>query len=133
MHSAEILLAVTNSDEANLMADIISSSTKKLARLRDADYDGYHDNFREPAPAIDTVINPEIEVVKTIDRLMRVPGAVDVAEFADVHHRDRAGRQPAAICSQFHFAAYLPRKGHLCHIDQRGAGSGHGSGGPGNI
>ena len=87
LKSAEILLAVTNSDEANLVAclvaNIISPATKKLARLRDADFDGYHDHFREHAPAIDTVINPEIEVVKTIDRLMRVPGAVDVAEFAD--------------------------------------------------
>jgi trk system potassium uptake protein TrkA len=29
------------------------------------------------------LINPEIEVVKTIDRLMSVPGAADVGEFAD--------------------------------------------------
>lgn len=87
LKSADILLAVTNSDEANLVAclvaNIISPSTKKLARIRDANFDGYHGHFREHAPHIDTVINPEIEVVKTIDRLMRVPGAVDVGEFAD--------------------------------------------------
>ena len=84
---AEILLAVTDSDETNLtaclIANIISPSTLKLARLRDADYDDYHDTFRDHAPHIDTLINPEIEVVKTIDRLMSVPGAVDVGEFAD--------------------------------------------------
>ncbi len=84
---AEILLAVTDSDETNLtaclVANIISPSTLKLARLRDADYDDYHDTFRDHAPHIDTLINPEIEVVKTIDRLMSVPGAVDVGEFAD--------------------------------------------------
>lgn len=87
LKEAEILLAVTDSDETNLVAclvaNIISPSTKKLARLRDADYDAYYDTFREYAPHIDTVINPEIEVVKTIDRLMSVPGAVDVGEFAD--------------------------------------------------
>jgi len=87
LESAEIFLAVTNSDETNLVsclvADIISPSTKKLARIRDADYDDYHENFRKYAPHIDTVINPEIEVVKTIDRLMSVPGAADVGEFAD--------------------------------------------------
>lgn len=87
LKEAEILLAVTDSDETNLVAclvaNIISPSTKKLARLRDADYDTYYDTFREYAPYIDTVINPEIEVVKTIDRLMSVPGAVDVGEFAD--------------------------------------------------
>ena len=85
--SAEIMLAVTNSDEANLVAclaaNIISPSTKKLARLRNADYDDYHEIFREKAPHIDTVINPDIEVVKTIYRMMKVPGAVDVGEFAD--------------------------------------------------
>jgi len=87
LKEAEILLAVTDSDETNLVAclvaNIISPSTRKLARLRDADYDTYYDTFREYAPYIDTVINPEIEVVKTIDRLMSVPGAVDVGEFAD--------------------------------------------------
>lgn len=87
IRKAEILLAVTDSDEVNLVAclitDMLSSSTKKLARLRDADHDAYHIDFRDHAPHIDTVINPEIEVVKTIDRLMSVPGAVDVGEFAD--------------------------------------------------
>ena len=84
---AEILLAVTDSDETNLVAclvaNLISPSTKKLARIRNADYDEYHDTFRDYAPHIDTVINPEIEVVKTIDLLMSVPGAVEVDEFAD--------------------------------------------------
>jgi trk system potassium uptake protein TrkA len=84
---AEILLAVTDSDEANLVAclvaNMLSPATKKLARIRDAGFDDYHQNFKDAAPHIDTVINPEIEVVKTIQRLMRVPGAVDVGEFAE--------------------------------------------------
>ncbi|NNF98070.1 MAG: Trk system potassium transporter TrkA [Desulfobacteraceae bacterium] len=84
---AEILLAVTDSDEINLVAclvsGILSASTKKLARIRGADFDAYHETFRENAPHIDMVINPEIEVVKTIDRLMAVPGAADVSEFAE--------------------------------------------------
>lgn len=84
---AEILLAVTNSDEINLVAclaaDLISSSTKKLARIRNAAFDAYHNAFCENAPHIDTIINPEIELIKTIDRLMSVPDAVDVGEFAE--------------------------------------------------
>jgi trk system potassium uptake protein len=87
IHETEIMLAVTDSDEVNLvaclMADTLSPNTKKLARLRGADFDRYHDVFRNHAPHIDTVINPEIEVVRTIHRLMRVPGAVDVGEFAN--------------------------------------------------
>jgi trk/ktr system potassium uptake protein len=85
--SAEILLAVTDSDEANLVAclvaNMLSPSTKKLARVRDSDFDQYHNHFRENSPHIDTIINPEIEVVKTIESMMRVPGAADVGEFAD--------------------------------------------------
>jgi len=84
---AEVLLAVTNSDETNLVAclvaNIISPYTKKLARVRNADFDKYHATFRDHAPHIDTLINPEIEVVKTIDRLMSMPGAVDVGKFAN--------------------------------------------------
>ncbi|MDL1968534.1 MAG: Trk system potassium transporter TrkA [Deltaproteobacteria bacterium] len=84
---AEILLAVTNSDETNLVAclvaNIISPYTKKLARIRNADFDKYHAIFRDHAPHIDTLINPEIEVVKTIDRLMHMPGAVDVGTFVN--------------------------------------------------
>lgn len=84
---AEILLAVTDSDEVNLVAclvaNMLSPATKKLARLRNSDFDPYHSTFSIEAPHIDTVINPEIEVVKTIIQLMKVPGAVDVNQFAD--------------------------------------------------
>jgi trk system potassium uptake protein TrkA len=87
IRNAEVLLAVTDSDEANLVAclvaNMLSPSTQKLARVRDGDFDRYHDHFRKNAPHIDTIINPEIEVVKTIEGLMSVPGAADVGEFAD--------------------------------------------------
>ena len=67
IRDAEIILAVTNSDEVNLVAclvaDIISPSTKKLARIRNADFDNYHENFREAAPHIDTIINPHVFIV----------------------------------------------------------------------
>jgi trk system potassium uptake protein len=87
IRDAEILLAVTDRDETNLvaclMADIISPAIKKLARIRSVDFDPFHETFREFSPRIDTIINPEVEVVNTIERLMSVPGAVDVSEFAD--------------------------------------------------
>jgi len=87
IQEAEIMLAVTDSDEVNLVACMIanslSASTQKLARIRQADFDNYHDHFRTHAPNIDTVINPETEVVKMIIKLMRIPGAIDIGEFAD--------------------------------------------------
>ncbi len=85
IREAEILLAVTDSDETNLIAclmtDLLSSSTKKLARIRNADFDDYHEVFKESAPRIDTIINPEIEVVRSIEQYMSVLGAGDVGEF----------------------------------------------------
>ena len=87
IHSADILLAVTDSDETNLvaclMADMISPTTRKFARIREGDYDRFHDLFRDQSPHIEKVINPEIEVVRTIEQLLSVPGAADVSEFAE--------------------------------------------------
>jgi trk system potassium uptake protein TrkA len=87
IRDAEILLAVTDSDEVNmvacLMADTLSPTIKKLARLRGADFEHYHDALRINAPHINTVINPDVEVVRTIERLMDVPGAVDVGELSN--------------------------------------------------
>ena len=84
---ADILLAVTDSDEVNLaaclFANMISPATKKLARIRSGDYDKYHYAFSQEPLNIDTIINPEIEVVKTIHRLIKVPSAVDIGEFAE--------------------------------------------------
>ncbi len=86
VREAEILLAVTNQDETNLvaclLADVMNPKIKKLARVRNAEYDDLQDQLRTSPPHIDTVINPETEVITTIERLMSVPGAVDVAEFA---------------------------------------------------
>ncbi len=84
--SAGMLLAVTDSDETNLVAclmvDAIAPSTRKIARIRQEDFDAYHDVFRDQAPHIDTIINPEIEVIRSIEHLLSVPGAADVSEFA---------------------------------------------------
>lgn len=85
LKEAEILLTVTDSDETNLVscliADLISPSTKKLARIREGIWDQYYEQFHDNPPRIDGIINPVIEIVKTIEGLLVVPGAVDVGEF----------------------------------------------------
>ncbi|OEU52353.1 MAG: Trk system potassium transport protein TrkA [Desulfobacterales bacterium S3730MH5] len=84
---ADIVLAVTNSDETNLVAslfaNILSPTTIKLARIRSEEYLLYQHALSQDPYRIDVVINPEAEAVKTIERLLQVPGAVDVGEFAD--------------------------------------------------
>jgi trk system potassium uptake protein TrkA len=85
INDTDLLLAVTDSDETNLVACLItnflSPTTKKLARIRNPDFDSYHEQFKNENPHIDTVINPETEVVNTIRKLMDVPGAADVGDF----------------------------------------------------
>ncbi|NVM20321.1 MAG: Trk system potassium transporter TrkA [Desulfobacterales bacterium] len=84
---ADILLAVTNSDETNLVASIfatvLSRTTIKLARIRSEEYLAYHDVLRQDPYNIDVLINPEAEAVRAVEKLLVVPGAVDVGEFAD--------------------------------------------------
>jgi trk system potassium uptake protein TrkA len=54
IREAEIMLAVTDSDEVNLVAclvvDTLSPGTKKLARLRAADFDRYRMRSRPTRP-----------------------------------------------------------------------------------
>jgi len=85
--AADLLLAVTDSDETNLIAclfaGILSPTTIKLARIRGEEYLLYEGALREAPYGIDVLINPEAEAVKTVVRLLQVPGAVDVGEFAE--------------------------------------------------
>jgi trk system potassium uptake protein TrkA len=87
IEEADMLLAVTDSDEINLTAclvtNLLSPNTKKLARIRNTDFDRFHEIFKTQIPHIDTIINPEIEVVKTIRRLVDIPQALDIGAFAD--------------------------------------------------
>ena len=84
---ADILLAVTDSDETNLVSafftSLLSPTTVKLARIRGEEYLSYQDILTQEPYGIDVIINPEEEAVKTVETLLRVPGAVDIGEFAE--------------------------------------------------
>ncbi len=83
---ADIVLAVTDSDEINiiacLFANLISPKSTKLARIRSEEYSMYRDALASDFLNISMLINPEVEVVKNIDRMVSMPGAVDYSEFA---------------------------------------------------
>ena len=87
IEDANILLAVTDSDQINIVAclfsDYISPKTMKLIRLHDSDFISYKEALQNNAPHIHTIINPDVEAVRAIERFMSVPGAVDVGDFAD--------------------------------------------------
>jgi len=82
---SDILLAVTDSDETNLVActfaNMLSPKTTKLARIRNDEYLNFEEIWAKDL-GISMVINPEVEVVRAIYRVMRAPEAVEINDFA---------------------------------------------------
>jgi trk system potassium uptake protein TrkA len=83
--SCDLLLATTNSDEANMVVALVGSSLfqvpRVVARLRDS---GHEESFRSLAAGSGGVrfaINPETAAVDKILSLIPVPGAADVVPF----------------------------------------------------
>ena len=90
---ADMLIAVTNSDEINMVACQISHALfrtpTKIARVRSPAYDGEDVNKTNPlfggkaALHIDQIIRPEQLVTEAIFRLIQQPGALQVMDFAE--------------------------------------------------
>src|SRR3989304_2860473 len=84
---SDMVIAVTNSDEVNMVACLIagsqSSVPKKIARIREADYADYTRIFEKDYLDLDFNINPEKAAAERILRIIEEPGALDVIEFAD--------------------------------------------------
>ena len=87
--SAEMIIAVTYSDEVNMMACQIAHSLfsvpTKVARVRAQNYlaSEWNDLFSSDNMPIDVVISPEVEIGKSILRRLNTPGAFDVVPFAE--------------------------------------------------
>ncbi|MBD3645479.1 Trk system potassium transporter TrkA, partial [Alcanivorax sp.] len=84
---ADMLIAVTNSDEVNMIACQVAYSLfrtpSKIARIRTAHYTSRADKlFNENALPIDVIISPEQVVTDYIKRLIEHPGALQVVNFA---------------------------------------------------
>ncbi len=87
LNNANLFLAVTSSDEANIMAclfaNAIAPKAIKLARIRNEEYTAYPEVLSGASLNISVLVNPEVEVVHTIDHLLTLPGAVEYGEFAE--------------------------------------------------
>ena len=83
----DILIALTNSDEVNIVACEIAHALwrtpTKIARIRSSDYTSRAQLFNEGVLAVDVWISPEQLVTEQIARLLSYPGALQVVEFAD--------------------------------------------------
>ncbi|MDX9739674.1 MAG: Trk system potassium transporter TrkA [Gammaproteobacteria bacterium] len=83
---ADMIIAVTNSDETNMIACQVAYSLfhtpTKIARVRARDYLDAPDLFSQEALPIDVVISPEKLVIDQLQRLIEYPGALQVLDFA---------------------------------------------------
>jgi len=83
----DILVALTNSDEINIVACGIAHALyrtpTKIARIRAPEYTAREQLFTEGALAVDVWISPEQLVTEYIAKLLSYPGALQVVDFAD--------------------------------------------------
>ena len=83
---SEMLIAVTNSDEANLLACLIAQAESnvkyKVARMRTHEVDHWRHIAAACGLKIDLIIHPETRIAERIMRVVRVPGVSDILDFA---------------------------------------------------
>ncbi len=87
IEDADMLVAVTNSDEVNMVACQIAHSLyqtpTKIARIRSPNYHDKDIIFKDNHIPVDVVISPEKLVTQYITRLIENPGAFQVLDFAE--------------------------------------------------
>ncbi len=83
---AEMILAVTNSDETNMVACQVAytlfHTPTKIARVRAPGFTEHKELFSTEALPVDVLISPEQLVTDYIMRLIEYPGALQVLDFA---------------------------------------------------
>lgn len=84
---ADMLVAVTNSDEVNMIACQVAytlfHTPTRIARIRESVYLNRDELFSDQAIPVDVLISPEQLVTNHIKRLIEYPGAIQVIDFAE--------------------------------------------------
>ena len=84
---ADMIIAVTESDEINMVACRVAYSLfqtpKKICRIRSSSYLVSDKLFGKNGIAVDVVISPELIVSSYISSLIDLPGSLQVLDFAD--------------------------------------------------
>lgn len=82
---ADLLLAVTNSDETNMIACLLGKAMfnikRKIARIRNPDYFFNKELLGKSNLDIEPAINPELEAAEAVVRLIENPFASEIVEF----------------------------------------------------
>jgi len=84
---ADMVIAVTNSDETNIVACQVAytlfHTPTKIARIRSQNYLFKPELFGTQAMPIDFIISPEQLVTDYVSRIIQYPGALQVVDFAE--------------------------------------------------
>lgn len=89
IENADMIIAVTYSDEVNMIACQVAHSLfdvpTKVARVRAQSYlaNEYNDLYSRENMPIDIIISPEIEIGRAILRRLKTPGAFNVVSFSE--------------------------------------------------
>jgi trk system potassium uptake protein TrkA len=88
IRDAQMLIAVTDTDEVNLLACLIAQAEAqgeiiKVARVRTHEVDEWRRVAAASGLRIDLIIHPERELARRVMRVIRLPGVSDVVDFAD--------------------------------------------------
>lgn len=119
---ADMLVAVTNSDETNMIACQVAytlfNTPNKVARIRASEFVREADKlFLPEAIPIDYLISPEHLVIDYIYKLIQYPGALQVVNFAD--------GQVSIVAVKAYYGGSLvgnalsTLRDHMPHIDTR--------------
>jgi trk system potassium uptake protein TrkA len=84
---ADVVMATTDSDEANLIVALLAASlfgvSRIVVRLHATEHMEAFELIRRDHPGDHIVVNPEQAAVERIATLLQVPGAVDVLTFME--------------------------------------------------
>jgi trk system potassium uptake protein TrkA len=87
IEDADLIIAVTNMDEVNMVACQIAytlfNTPTRVARVRSSSYTDYPELFSREHSPIDVLISPEQLITQHITRLIENPGALQVLDFAE--------------------------------------------------
>ncbi len=118
---AEIIVALTSSDEVNLVACEVAftlfRTPTKIARIRAAEYARRPELFRPDGLSVDVIISPEQLVTEYVERLIQHPGTLQVLDFADGKVRLVGVRARRGGLLVGHALRELPK--HLPNIEVR--------------
>ncbi|MBX9448010.1 Trk system potassium transporter TrkA [Dickeya chrysanthemi] len=119
---ADMLIAVTNSDETNMIACQVAYSLfntpNRIARIRASEYIRESEQlFHAEAVPIDHLISPEQLVIDNIYKLIEYPGALQVVNFAE-------GKVSIAAVNAYYGGplvgnAIATMRDHMPHIETR--------------